>query len=229
MPEAERSSGSNRGPLPATRCQSAGVDSATDATGGGGPGRGCDAGVARRAAARASSWRRRHRRRPSSCWRSERGCGFGIRSCGLLSTDPRRRLIDGWFTARLRRPPTRRPIPIAVRGIAPRRLSGPDEEVAAELEHSAGRAQARGGLAAAAAFLGALGEPDGRSGARVWSGCWRRRRSTSKPARTTRRWRCWPRAESGPLDEFAQGPRGPSARTGRVRVQRRGAKLRRSC
>ena len=78
--------------------------------------------------------------------------------------------------------------------------SGPDEEVAAELEHSAGRAQA-GDLAAAAAFPGALGEPDLRSGAPrgedVGGG------AVQRPGRhLSATLGLLAAAESGPLDDF---------------------------
>ena len=81
-------------------------------------------------------------------------------------------------------------------------ILGPDEDVAAELENSAGRAQARGGLAAAAAFLersAALTvDPERRAGRRLAAA-----RAKLQVGAFDQALDLLAAAEAGPLDEFA--------------------------
>ena len=78
---------------------------------------------------------------------------------------------------------------------------GPDEEVAAELERSAGRAQARGGLAAAAAFLeraAALTPESARRTGRALAAAQAKHQAGAPDAALE----LLARAEAGPLDEL---------------------------
>jgi DNA-binding CsgD family transcriptional regulator len=79
--------------------------------------------------------------------------------------------------------------------------TGPDEEVAAELERSAGRAQSRGGLAAAAAFLEravALTQDHGRRAERALAAA----QASLQAGAFDGALRLVATAEVGPLDEF---------------------------
>ncbi|MGW0729602.1 AAA family ATPase [Streptomyces mirabilis] len=80
---------------------------------------------------------------------------------------------------------------------------GPDEDVAAELEHSAGRARARGGTAAAAAFLKQAAlltlDPAGRTGRALDAA-----RATIQAGAFDVAWELLAMAESGQLSDFQQ-------------------------
>ena len=79
---------------------------------------------------------------------------------------------------------------------------GPDEEVAAELERSAGRAQARGGMAAAAAFLERsvlLTDDPARHAERALAAA----QASMQAAAFGQALELLATAESGPLDDFA--------------------------
>ena len=90
---------------------------------------------------------------PRGWWSSAHGLRFVTRWCARRSIGPRRRRIGATRTARWRRRPIHGSIPIAARGISRRPRRARTSRSRQQLERSAGRAQARGGLAAAAAFL----------------------------------------------------------------------------
>ena len=154
---------------------------------------------------------RRRRPRPGSSSSAGR-CGSAIRSPGPRSTGRPRRGSASAPTAPLRRPPTRTPIPIAAPGTARTRHRTATRTSRAELERSAGRARARGGLAAAAAFCERAAEltPDpARRAQRALAAAQAKHQAGAPDAAL----RLLAMAQAGPLDELGR------ARAGLLRAQ----------
>ena len=171
---------------------------------------------------------------PALVWRAAERLGIGAEAvapaadAGLLTIGERvvfRHPLVRSAVYRAASPPERRAAHQALAGATDPRADpdryawhraqatpGPDEEVAAELERSAGRAQARGGLAAAAAFLersAALALDPARRAGRALAAA----QATYQTGAFDATLRLLAAAEAGPLDELQR------ARADRLRGQ----------